>query len=248
MKNIKLTIAYDGTAYRGWQKTAMGPSIEEALENPLKRILQHPVVLQAASRTDAGVHAYDQVVNFLTEKEDIHLERLQNSLNQLLSPDIVVLKINEEHQEFHPTLDCKQKEYHYFICTDSVQLPEHRHYSWHCPRLYLFSEMNKAAQLLVGQQDFSSFCNFRKQQHYENYVRSVYSVQIEELPQKRLVIKIQGQNFLYKMVRNIVGTLIYVGMGKIACAEIPNILAKHDRTTAGITAPAHGLFLFKVSY
>lgn len=248
MKNIKLVIAYDGTSYLGWQKTPMGPSIEASLESILEKILQHNVILQAASRTDAGVHAYGQVVNFFTEKENLNLERLQLSLNQLLSKDIAVLEAAEEAAAFHPTLDCKQKEYHYFLCAGSVQMPERRLYSWHCPRLHHPEEMREAAKFFIGKHDFSSLCNFRKQMHYDSYVREVYAIDIEDLPGNRIVFKVRGQNFLYKMVRNIVGTLAYVGMGKLTLAKMPDILSSHDRTQAGITAPAHGLFLHKVIY
>lgn len=248
MKNIKLVIAYDGSAYLGWQKTPLGPSIEESLERILEQILQHPVTLQAASRTDAGVHAYGQVVNFFTNKDGLDLDRLRISLNKLLSPDIVVCEINEAEMAFHPTLDCKQKEYRYFLCLADVQLPEHRLYSWHCPRLQLLSEVRQAAKFFIGKQDFSSLCNARKQQHYESYVREVSAMDIDELADNRLVVKIYGQNFLYKMVRNIVGTLVYVGMGKIAHSEIKNILSSRNRTQAGVTAPAHGLFLHKITY
>ncbi len=248
VKNIKLVIAYDGTHYLGWQKTPKGPSIEEALEIVLKRIFQHPVTLQAASRTDAGVHANGQVVNFFTEKDQIQFDCLQVSLNQLLPPDIVVLKAEEEVLAFHPTLDCKCKEYHYFICKDHVQMPEHRLYSWHCPRLDFLSEMLQASKIFVGKHDFSAFCNLKKQQNYESYVREILSVEVEPHTQERWVIKIRGSNFLYKMVRNIVGTLVYVGRGKITLDQVPQILASHDRRLAGITAPAHGLYLHQVFY
>jgi tRNA pseudouridine38-40 synthase len=248
VKNIKLIVAYDGTSYLGWQKTSEGPSIEESLERILGMILQHKVTLQAASRTDAGVHADSQVVNFFTEKENLDLERLHISLNQLLSPDIVVLALSEEDPLFHPTLDCKQKEYRYYICTGPVQVPKQRFYSWHCPTLHHVQEMREAAFHFLGKQDFSALCNFRKQLDYEDYVREVYAVDIEEAHKGQLVFKIRGKNFLYKMVRNIVGTLAYVGMEKIAQKQIPIILSSHDRTQAGITAPAHGLFLHKVTY
>jgi tRNA pseudouridine38-40 synthase len=248
MKNIKLIIAYNGTSYNGWQKTSIGLSIEESLRSVLELILQHKIVLQAASRTDAGVHARGQVVNFFTGTENLQLKRLHYSLNQLLPSDIVVLDLKEEIQEFHPTLDCKQKEYHYFVCTDQVQLPEHRFYSWHCSRLQRTEVMRQAAKFLVGEHDFSAFCNYKKHQHYDSYVRDVKGIDIEDLPKNRLIFKIRGRNFLYKMVRNIVGTLAYVGMGELNLAQIPVILASHDRKQAGITAPSHGLFLHQVMY
>lgn len=246
--NIKLIIAYEGTAYLGWQRTPFGPSVEETLKRILEKILQHEVILQAASRTDAGVHAQGQVVNFFTTKTNISIGRLQYSLNKLLTPDIVILEVSKENCDFHPTLDCKQKEYHYFICYDAVQLPAHRLYSWHCPRMHLIAEMYEATKFFVGTHNFSALCNFKKHQHYESFVREVHAIEIEELPQKRLVLKISGKNFLYKMVRNIVGVLAYVGMGRLASTHIPRILSSQDRNQASFTAPAHGLFLHKVHY
>lgn len=248
MLNIKLVIAYDGTTFFGWQKTVSGASVESVLEKALIQILQHPVKLQAASRTDRGVHAHGQVVNFLTPKEHVKLCQLKRSLNQLLSPLIAVLDILAESTDFHPTLDCKQKEYHYFICLGDTQMPQHRFYSWHCPRLLYQKEMLEAAQIFVGQKDFSAFCNFRKQQNYKDYIRDIDAIEIENLAEDRQVFKIRGRHFLYKMVRNIVGTLVYVGMGKLNKEDIPKILAGQDRTQAGMTAPAHGLFLHKIHY
>lgn len=246
--NIKLIVAYDGTAYLGWQKTPMGPSIEESLEHILEKIFQHKIILQAASRTDAGVHANGQVVNFISPKEKVCLNRLKISLNQLLPPDIVVMKVEEAEKDFHPTLDCKEKEYHYYICTGDIQIPGHRFYSWHCPRLHRIEEMRRAAQFFIGDQDFSAFCNLRKYLNYKSFHRYISLVDIQEIGQDRFVFKIRGQNFLYRMVRNMVGTLAYAGRGKIDIAQMPAILASGDRTKAGITAPAHGLFLHSVNY
>ena len=118
MRNIKLTIAYDGGNYLGWQKTSIGLSIEETLQITLEQIFQHPIVLQAASRTDAGVHADGQVVNFFTDKTKLSLDKLTFSLNKLLPKDIAILSIEEMAETFHPTLDCKGKEYWYQVCYD----------------------------------------------------------------------------------------------------------------------------------
>jgi tRNA pseudouridine38-40 synthase len=243
--NIKLTVAYDGTLYLGWQKTNTGPSIEEALQDVLERILQGNITLQAASRTDAGVHAKGQIVNFTTEKKDLDLQRLKISINSLLPKDIVVLAIEEVAEDFHPTLHCIQKEYHYHLCYDAVQLPGHRLYSWHFPRPLNVQIMREVAQKMVGEHDFSAFCNMRKNLCYENYIRHIYSLEIDELPEKRLRFRIVGNKFLYKMVRNLVGTLAYIGCGKIEPSAIESIFAGHDRTQAGITAPANGLCLYE---
>lgn len=242
--NIKLTVAYDGTAYLGWQKTLMGPNIEESLQKGIEQILQHPVSLQAASRTDAGVHAQGQVVNFCTSKTQIDLKRLQIGINSLLPRDIVVLDVEKASTSFHPTLDCKGKEYRYYVCYGKAQMPHHRFYSWHfpCPQLNL-EEMEKTIPWLVGEHDFAAFCNMKKNETYDHYVRRVDSIEIILMENERLCIRIKGNNFLYKMVRNLVGALLYVGNGKIRREDIPEIMASRDRKKGGVTAPAHGLFL-----
>lgn len=247
-KNLKLIVAYDGQGYLGWQKTDTGPSIENALQTVLEQIFQEPITLQAASRTDAGVHARGQVVNFYTSKLRTSLPRLQASLNGLLPSDIAVLQVTEEPFAFHPTLDCLGKEYHYTISHGSTQLPQHRFYSWHYPYSLDPDAMRAAARAFVGEHDFSAFCNFQKNASYTDWIRSVSDVSIIELPEHQLQISVKGNHFLYKMVRNIVGTLAQVGRGLIASDAIPQILASRDRTQAGLTAPACGLCLFRVFY
>lgn len=247
MQNIKLVIAYDGTAYRGWQATPMGPSVEATLQQILEQILQHPAPLQAASRTDAGVHAQGQVVNFFTSKQ-LDLDRLKISLNSLLPKDIVVLQAEKMSPTFHPTLNCTSKEYRYYICYGPAQLPQHRLYSWHFPCHLALEEMRAAIPFFIGNQDFSAFCNVKKQTSYLHFIREIYLLELIELGDCRLCIRIQGNNFLYKMVRNIIGTLLYIGKGKIRKEEVPTIIQSEDRTQAGVTAPAHGLFLYEVYY
>jgi tRNA pseudouridine38-40 synthase len=204
--------------------------------------------LQAASRTDRGVHARGQVTQFLTSKIPLDLAKLKISLNQLLPKDVVVLSMDFAETSFHPTLHSKGKEYRYYLCYDSIQLPEHRFYSWHTPGCLNLETMQQAAKLLTGTHDFTSFCNVKKNAHYSHYERIIHKICIEELQRKRLCISIQGNHFLYKMVRNIVGTLIYIGRGKILLDDLPNLIQSHDRTQIGMTAPAHGLFLEKVFY
>lgn len=246
--NIKLTVAYDGTNYLGWQKTKTGPSIEDSLLKALQQILQEEISLQAASRTDAGVHAEGQIVNFITNRTDITLDRLRYSLNCLLTSDISVLSAEQVPLDFHPTLDCTGKEYHYTICNTAVQLPPYRLYSWHVPYTLDYAAMQQASEMLTGTHNFESFCNFRKQSQYENYTRTVTRITLLRLPEGRLKIEVCGNNFLYKMVRNIVGTLIDVGRDKILVDAIPAILKSGDRKQSGVTAPAHGLSLFRVHY
>lgn len=247
MHNIKLKLAYDGTNYLGWQKTKMGPSVEETLEDVLKRVLQHPITLQAASRTDAGVHANGQVVNFFTPKT-VSLDKLQYALNGLLPKDMAVKSLELASEDFHPTLSCKGKEYHYYACYGKIQLPIQRNYSWHYPYLLNVEMMKAAIPLMIGNRDFSAFCNTKKNSTYTHYTRYLESITIHELENECLRFEVRGNNFLYKMVRNIVGTLVYIGCGKIALADFPAILENADRTQAGMTAPALGLFLHQVNY
>lgn len=248
MHNIKLIVAYDGTAYLGWQKTRTGPSIEASLQQVIEQILQHPTPLQAASRTDAGVHAKGQVVNFLTSHIHLDLNKFQISLNSLLPKDIVVLQVKSMPVAFHPTLDCIGKEYHYFVCFGPTQLPYHRFYSWHVHYPLNLPLMREALPLLAGEHNFAAFCNVKKNAHYMDYVREVQLLELLEIEERRLCFRIRGNHFLYKMVRNIVGTVVDVGRGKMNLEELPCILKSESRPQAGVTAPAHGLFLNQVFY
>lgn len=244
--NVKLVISYFGLFFSGWQKTKMGPSIEETLEKILGQILQHEVKLQAASRTDAGVHAEGQVVNFMTPKK-LCLKSLQYSLNAMLPKDISVNSIEFRPKNFHPTLDCLKKEYCYHLCNGCTQLPFFRHTSWHFPFSVDLKKMQRATEFFLGEHDFSSFCNDRTLWDRDP-VCNLEKIEIFPLCGDRLQISIIGDHFLYKMARNIVGTLVYAGCGKIEPDQIPSILASKDRTKAGVTAPAHGLSLKRVFY
>ena len=246
--NTKMVIAYDGTAYLGWQKTKEGPSIEESLHRVLEQVLQVPIALQVASRTDAGVHAQGQVLNFLTNKIVTDHPRLCIGINCLLPKDIVVLSAENAPEGFHPTLDCIGKDYHYWLDYGSYQLPQQRLYAWHIHHSLDFSSMRQAAQILCGCHDFSAFCNAKKNEVYSDHVRELESVEILEHLDKRVQFIVRGNHFLYKMVRNIVGTLTYVGMGKIPLEKVSAILTGKDRTQAGVTAPAHGLTLYAVRF
>ncbi len=240
MKNIQCTLAYCGTHYLGFQKTKMGPSIEQTVQEALEKILQHPIQLQAASRTDQGVHAEGQVINFFSNITDLGL--LHESLRSLLPSDIAPLHLDWAPEDFHPTLDNKGKEYHYLICNSPTQIPFHRDFSWHFYSPLDLELMKQAAQTLKGTHDFSAFSPIT----YDNSVRHIEKIEALPLENQRLLLKIQGDNFLYKMVRNIVGTLAYIGSGKLS--NIHQILESKDRKQAGITAPAHGLYLKQVFY
>jgi len=244
--NISLTIAYDGTSYLGWQMTNAGSSIEETLRTAIEKILQEPIFLQAASRTDAGVHAEGQVVNFITTKEYLKIDKLQRSINAVLPPTIVIHNIAIMPNNFHPTLDATGKEYHYNICYGPIQFPRHRYFSWHFPYDLDIVVMTEAAQLFIGEKDFSALRNRKKNENQRNSIREISKIAIIPLSNSRLRIEVEGTSFLYKMVRNIVGTIAYVGSGKLSLADVRQIIASRNRTIAGITAPAHGLTLLRV--
>lgn len=243
---LKLTLAYEGTHYFGWQKTPTGPSIEGELAKVLETILQHPVHLEAASRTDRGVHALHQIACFHTDKE-VNLDQLHISLCQLLPPDICVKSIEPVPLSFHPTLDVSSKTYTYALTTQRFQLPQNRLFEWHYPHPLNKYEMDQTIRLLVGTHDFQALTNAKKNETYESTVRIIDSIEIAE-HDSHFLFTITGPHFLYKMVRNIVGLLVYVGAGKIEREEVESILKSKDRKLAGVTAPAKGLTLQHVQF
>lgn len=185
------------------------------------------------------------MVNYQTEKK-VDLERLLISLNQLLPKTIRVLCLEESGEDFHPTLDAKGKIYHYHICLERVQSPFRRHFSWHVQTPLDLGLMREGAKYFLGTHDFAAFMN-AQEPRAKNTVRTLKRLDlIEESPS--LCFEVEGDNFLYKMVRNLVGTLIYLGQGKLSLQEIKSLLNKKDRTLAGVSAPGHGLTLYKVLY
>jgi tRNA pseudouridine38-40 synthase len=245
--NVVLVVAYDGARYFGWQKTNFGPSIEACLEGAICRILQEKAALQAASRTDRGVHALGQVVNFTTERNIPDFDKFLIGMNGLLPKDIVVLSVKEAKADFHPTLKAASKLYSYEISNSPFQLPCQRFYAWHVHAPLDLERMKLAAKHLEGTHNFKSFCNAKIDEEYEDHIRTVSEIHLMR-EEDKILIEIRGIHFLYKMVRNIVGTLVYVGCDKIQVEEIPEILKKRDRKAAGVTAPAHGLTLIKINY
>jgi len=243
--NYKITLAYVGTRYFGWQKTESGPSIEESLEKAFFQTTRQTPTLQAASRTDRGVHAERQIINFFS-LSDFDQELIE-ALNSCLPHDISILSVEKVSPFFHPTLDAVGKEYHYFICNKAVQDPFHRLFSWHVPAPLSCDKMQRTVSFFCKKADFSALTNQRKSLPQSRICR-LSSLEIVPLPENRLKISLIGDHFLYKMARNIVGTLVYVGLGKLRLADIPSLLESKDRTRAGITAPAWGLHLKEVFY
>lgn len=243
MFQYKLTLSYDGTLYFGWQKTKSGPTIQEELEKAVLNIGETGPLPEAASRTDRGVHAKSQTAALILQKP-WNLTTLQKALNSSLPLDIRVLKIESVPLDFHPTLQAITKEYHYYCCLNSVQKPIYRKHSWHFCRSVDLKKTEQEAIDFLGTHDFTSLSNTVK----ENPFCSIEKIKIIPLPEDRLQISITGNRFLYKMARNIVGTLLYIGCGKMQPRQIPSILLSQNRKQAAVTAPAHGLFLHQIKY
>ena len=169
-------------------------------------------------------------------------------MNSLLPAEIRVLEASEMPLSFHPTLDSVGKEYHYRLSIGEIQLPQHRLYAWHVPYPLDIERMREGATHFLGKHDFSSFCNTRKNLNYSDRNRQIYRLEINEVESGEMRIEIAGNHFLYKMVRTIAGTLVYIGQGKMDPEEMGVILSAKSRIQAGVTAPAHGLTLTKIFY
>lgn len=244
MKRIKLTIAYDGTNYCGWQIQPNGITIEEILNKALSKMTGEEILVIGASRTDSGVHAMGNVAVFDTETT-IPAEKIAVALNQRLPDDIVITKSEEVPLDFHPRYcDCS-KTYEYHIINTRIPIPTKRLTNYFVSYVLDIDKMRKAASYLVGEHDFVSFCNVRTD--VENTVRTVTALDILTNGNE-ITIRITGNGFLYNMVRIIVGTLIRVGRGFYEPEKVKEILEAKDRKAAGVTAPAHGLMLMEIKY
>lgn len=244
--NIVLQIAYKGTHYLGFQKTPEGPTIEGSLEEALTKSKISFSALNAASRTDAGVHAKGQVVNFITPSSPYPIEKIPIVLNQSLPSDIRIISAETKDSSFHATLNAKSKEYQYNIRTSKVESPFDRHLSWHYPYSLDLSLIEKAMDHFIGKKNFTSFVNQGSDREGPS-ISIIESIEFQ-LEEKMLQFYVKGSHFHYKMVRNIIGTLIYIGRGKIELSKLETIFTSLDRRLAGITAPAHGLVLNRVHY
>ncbi|MBN2468234.1 MAG: tRNA pseudouridine(38-40) synthase TruA [Deltaproteobacteria bacterium] len=244
MRNLKLTIEYDGTNYSGWQSQTNAPTIQDTLESAFARILSHRVGLIGAGRTDSGVHALGQVANFKTASS-LELSSLLRGANSLLPNDIMIRKIEEVDAIFHARFSAKSRIYEYHIWDNPLPSVFHRNYTWWIRDGLDASLMGKAVLHLLGHHDFSSFQGADKEEVFSE--REVMTAAFERRGPK-LVFSIEANAFLRHMVRNIIGTLIEVGKGKISPKNFFEIFAARDRRKAGITAPGCGLFLKHVRY
>lgn len=247
MHNYKLLIAYEGTFYSGWQVQKNSLSIQALLEKYLSIILRTSIHIVGSGRTDAGVHALGQVAHFKTTTS-FDFSRLLASLNGLLPKDIRVLSIEEVSLDFHARYSAIGKVYHYYLHVSPVKDPFNRFYAYKVPHLVLLDTLKQAAMLFIGTHDFTSFANEAKTgSAAKNAVRSLKRLSISQ-QEEYICLELEADGFLYKMVRNIVGTLLDICAGRIALEKIPAIFQAKDRKLAGRAAPAHGLTLAKVYY
>ncbi|OGP54447.1 MAG: tRNA pseudouridine(38-40) synthase TruA [Deltaproteobacteria bacterium RBG_13_52_11] len=245
MRNIKLTIEYDGTAYHGWQIQPGLKTIQGVIRERISQITQEKINLLGAGRTDAGVHALGQVANFHTEST-IDLIALQRGLNSLLAPDIVIKGVDEVEEGFHARFSARSKVYEYHILNQPYPSAIGRNYAWFIPHEIDLTSMQKCGRLLIGSHDFSSFRASGDESRHS--IREVIRLEIEQRGGHLIVVAIEANAFLREMVRSIVGTLVAVGRGKTSVEEFEEIFQARDRRKAGMTAPAHGLFLAEVKY
>jgi len=248
MRNIKLVLEYDGAAYFGFQRQPSQPTIQAALEKALSRLLNHSTRITAASgRTDTGVHAAGQVVNFKTASS-MEPDALRRGLNALLPRDIAVREAEDVPAAFHARFQARRKTYEYSIWNDPVRSPLHAARTYYVPFPLKVSKMRAAAKKLQGCHDFRSFCAADPSgKRRENTVRTLSRFEVRK--QGSLIrILVEGDGFLYKMVRNLAGTLVEAGAGRLTLGELGGVLKVRDRRRAAKTAPAHALTLLRVDY
>jgi len=251
--NLKLILAYDGSSFVGWQRQASGISVQQVLEETLEKIAGTRVIARGASRTDTGVHAMGMAVSFHWPAERLAPEKLQRALNALLPDSIRALRLARVSSDFHARFDARWKLYRYRILNAPVADPFRRESVWFIHRPLDLEGMRKAAGLMAGRHDFSSFAA------NPGYERSTMMRHIRrcEVIRRRagppftgneIHVEVDGNSFLYKMVRTMVGTLVEVGLGKREAGSIRELIRSRDRKLAGKTAPAHGLYLMWVKY
>ena len=244
MRNIKLTIEYDGKDFNGWQKQPTKLNIQGTIEQAIKQITGEDVELNASGRTDAGVHALGQVANFKTNSQ-IPIEKFAIAINSKLKRSIVIKKAEEVDERFHSRLSCKKKTYRYIINNSPEGTAIYRNLETHIPQKLDLSQMKKAIKYFEGEHDFKAFKASGTSS--KSSVRTIYKADIYQENEK-IFIEITGNGFLYNMVRIIVGTLVEVGLGKIKSEKIIDIIQQGKRENAGKTFPPNGLYLLKVMY
>jgi tRNA pseudouridine38-40 synthase len=247
-RKFKLVIAYDGTAYEGWQVQKIGTGVQELIETALAKLFPSTPRLHSSSRTDTGVHALGMVAHFAVPRAEARMtaRKMVLALNAHLPPDIRIVSAAPVPDAFHARFDAGGKQYRYFVWNHPAMNPLLRHTAWHVTRKLDPALMRAAARFFVGRHDFQSFSSnpgYKKQ----TTVRALSRCDVKKSGCQFTFI-IEGDGFLYKMCRGIVGTIVQAGLGKFPPEEVKVMLAKADRRVAGMTAPAHGLVLWKVFY
>jgi len=248
MRNLKLTLAYDGTDFAGWQVQPDSPSIQGTLASAIGRVTGEKVLPQGSGRTDAGVHALAQVATFQTDAV-IPVGNFVVALNDILPASIRVLAVEEVAPDFHPRKSARAKTYRYRIYREAICPPFLARYVWHYPYPLDDDAMREAAPLVEGEHDFTSFAAVDPERGREGLsnVRSIFSSGWRR-DSSELVYQVRGNGFLHHMVRNLVGTFLLVGKGTLKPGDVTTILGACDRSAAGATAPPGGLCLVNVEY
>lgn len=241
----KITISYDGTNYHGWQIQKNKITIQALIQKEISKILNIKTPLTGSGRTDAKVHAFGQVAHFITEKK-LSIQKFIHSLNCLLPKDIRITKIQEVDISFHARFSIKSKVYSYHICLDPIQEPFSRFYAYQSKQKLDINLLKKASKLFIGKHNFTSFAN-KDSSKKINPIKTIKRIDVIEKKNK-IILEFEGDGFLYKMIRNIVGTLIDVATKKLSIDMIEKIIDAKDRKLASDPAAAHGLFLLKVKY
>ncbi|MGP0019586.1 MAG: tRNA pseudouridine synthase A [Candidatus Sulfotelmatobacter sp.] len=272
MRNLKVTLSYDGAEFSGWQVQPDASTVQGALASAIGRITGEKVLPQGSGRTDAGVHALAQVMTFITESS-VPTQNFVKAMNDILPASVRVLEVEEAPPEFHARHSARAKTYRYRIYRESICPPFLARYVWHYPYRLAEAEMGRAAELVPGEHDFTSFAavdpergrreaaGLRSESGSESpshtgtseavaavsNIRKIFSSSWERVGDE-LIYTVRGSGFLHHMVRNLVGTFIQVGKGTLQVEDVTRILEARDRSAAGATAPANGLYLVNVEY
>lgn len=245
MRNIKMLIEYDGSRYKGWQRLGnTDNTIQNKIEDVLKKMTGEDIQIIGSGRTDAGVHAIGQVANFHTNCNSSQ-DEIRDYCNHYLPEDIVIKKVTEVDERFHARYNAVSKEYIYSIYNSNVPTVFNRKYTYYIPEKLNISEMKKASKYFIGVNDYKAFTAMKSKK--KSTVREIYSIEFRIIG-NQIDIIYHGNGFLHKMIRIITGTLIEIGLGELKSEKIPQIMNGKIRSNAGITAPSEGLCLYKVYY
>lgn len=247
MRNFKITLEYDGTDFKGWQVQPGGQrSVQGEIEKVLQKIFTKKIRIIGSGRTDQGVHAYGQVANFKVQTE-FGTDKIQRALNATLPEDVAVLDVEEVPLDFHSQYSAKSKIYRYTILNRRARCAQLRQFCLHIPYRLNVPAMRREAKALIGRKDFRSFVANDPSREQKDTVRTIKRVDIKKTGD-RIIIDLEADGFLYKMVRGIIGTLIEIGRGQLPQRSIKRILLKKDRKSAAYSAKPHGLCLLSVKY